>query len=551
MNRIILTIIILTNIASILYAQKYKNIPLYPPLKGSLQVSGNFAEFRPNHFHAGVDLRTETINHPVYAVADGYVSRIKVSGDGYGNAIYLTIPQYKLKILYGHLNKYCPELQAKVKQLQNRVQEFQIDMEFDSSFFPVKKGQVIAYSGNTGRSFGPHLHFEIRNLNDEPINPQLFNFKIKDSKAPRITKIAIFPANDSSYVNNSNRPKYYIINSYSLGKLPTVHGSIYFGVEAYDYLDNLNSRNAYYSTKIFLDNKLFYYSRFDSISYLHNRDVNSMLDYPKLLTKSWKIQRTYVAPNNELYHYVKVKNNGIVQFTDNNTHTITITIADIYGNATTFSFKVKSSTAKKKFYINRNYTLLKYDTVNIFSANGIEIYFPKKSLFDNVKFKFMTNIGSNYSPVYHIGNEQIPVKEPFIISLNASLIPENLKNKTVICRKNGKDIDAYKATISGNYASAFVYDFGNYYLDVDTTAPTIKLINKSGSLKFKVRDDMSGIADWTGFINGQWTIFGYDAKNNLIYYYFDTKVKKGTNEAVLLVKDKVGNIAEMKFNFVY
>lgn len=551
MNRIILTIIILTNIASILYAQKYKNIPLYPPLKGSLQVSGNFAEFRPNHFHAGVDLRTETINHPVYAVADGYVSRIKVSGDGYGNAIYLTIPQYKLKILYGHLNKYCPELQAKVKQLQNRVQEFQIDMEFDSSFFPVKKGQVIAYSGNTGRSFGPHLHFEIRNLNDEPINPQLFNFKIKDSKAPRITKIAIFPANDSSYVNNSNRPKYYIINSYSLGKLPTVHGSIYFGVEAYDYLDNLNSRNAYYSTKIFLDNKLSYYSRFDSISYLHNRDVNSMLDYPKLLTKSWKIQRTYVAPNNELYHYVKVKNNGIVQFTDNNTHTITITIADIYGNATTFSFKVKSSTAKKKFYINRNYTLLKYDTVNIFSANGIEIYFPKKSLFDNVKFKFMTNIGSNYSPLYHIGDEQIPVKEPFIISLNASLIPENLKNKTVICRKNGKDIDAYKAIISGNYASAFVYDFGNYYLDVDTTAPTIKLINKSGSLKFKVRDDMSGIADWAGFINGQWTIFGYDAKNNLIYYYFDTKVKKGTNEAVLLVKDKVGNIAEMKFNFVY
>lgn len=550
MIRRIIAIIIITSIVNISSAQRYNKILLYSPLKGTLQLAGNFGEFRTNHFHAGVDLRTGTINHPIYAVADGYVSRIKVSGDGYGNALYLTIPKYKLKILYGHLNKYCPALQSKVKEFQNRIQEFQFDMEFDSTFFPVKKGQFIAYSGTTGRSFGPHLHFEIRNLNDEPINPQLFNLKIEDTKAPRITKIAIFPANDSSYVNNSNSPKYYILNG-SLKQTPIVHGSIYFGVEAFDYLNNVSSRNAYYSTKMFVDNKLFYYSKFDSISYLHNRDVNSMVDYPTRLYKGWRIQKTYVEPNNELFHYVKVKNNGIVEFNDNNTHTITIVVGDIYGNTTRFSYKVKSSTSKKKFKINKNYTILRYDTVNTFSSNGIEIYFPEKSLFDNVKFQFKTSYGSNYSPLYHIGNEQIPIKEPFILSLNASLIPDNIKNKTVICRINGKNNDVYKATITGNYASAYVQYFGNYYLDVDTIAPTIKLINKSASLKFKVRDDLSGIADWAGFINGQWAIFAYDAKNDLIYYYFDEKVRKGTNKAVLLVKDKVGNIAEMKLNFVY
>jgi len=543
--------IILVNILSFSVAQNYNKIPLYPPLKDKLLVSGNFAEFRTNHFHAGLDLRTGTINHPVYAVADGYVSRIKVSGDGYGYALYLTIPEYKLKILYGHLNKYCPALQKKVRDFQNRIQEFQFDMEFDSSFFPVKRGQLIAYSGNTGRSFGPHLHFEIRNLNDEPINPQLFNFRIKDTKPPEIRRIAIYPADNSSYVNYSNKPKYYQVAGSRLEETPTLHGRIYFGVEGFDYLDDVGSRNAYYSTKVYVDNQLIYHSQFDSISYLHNRDINSMVDYPQRINKGWRIQRCYVEPNNELYHYKEVKNQGIFEFNDANMHSVKIILSDIYGNSKTFNFNVKSSTYQKTFPSNLNYTLLRYDTVNTFKAMGIEIYFPKKSLFDNVRFQYWTSYGNEYSPLFHIGDDEIPIKEPIILSLNISLIPENLKQKTVICRITKKGKEAITGIVRDNLITSYVQYFGNYYLDVDTTAPKIQLLSKSRVLKFKVTDDLSGIADWAGFINGQWAIFAYDAKNDLIYYYFDDKVKKGTNKAVLLVKDKVGNIAEKTFNFTY
>ena len=296
---LLLGLLIFLNISN--YSQKIDKKHFRQPIGGTLLVSGNFCEFRTNHFHAGLDFRTGTIGKPVYAPADGYISRINVSGGGYGNALYIT--HYNgYKTVYGHLNRFSPEIQKWFYEKQQSTCEFRLDLELDSNIFPVKKGQIVAYTGNTGRSGGPHLHFEIRNLNDEPLNPQLFGFRIKDTKPPEIKRIAIYPADDFAYIDNSHNSVVIPVEYGKINRTPVVHGNIYFGIEAFDYLNDVSSRNAIYSTQLYVDNKLIYYSRFDSISYEHTRDINSMVDYKRRKIKGYRIQRCYVEPNNESFH---------------------------------------------------------------------------------------------------------------------------------------------------------------------------------------------------------------------------------------------------------
>ncbi len=542
-----------------MYSQNYPQ-NFRQPINWTLLVTGDCCEFRSNHFHGGLDLRTGTVGKKVYAIADGYVSRIKVSGGGYGNALYITVPQGDgYVVLYGHLLRYNSEISEWVKNFQNKIQEFQFDVELDSSVFPVKKGQVVAYSGSTGYSFGPHVHFEIRNIDNEPLNPQLFGYRISDTKPPIIRNIAIYPADDTSYVDYKNNSKVFQVNGSSVNQDITVHGDIYFGVEAYDYLNDVSSKNAIYKTMLYIDGKLIYHSEFNKYSYLHGRDVNTMVDYARRISTSHRIQRCYVSPNNQLYHYIQVENRGIVTFNDAKIHNVKFIVSDIYGNSTTANFKVKSSTYKKDFGIKRDSSkLLRYDTTNLFTAPGIEVFFPEKSIFENIFFKFYTSEGNIYSPIYHIHTPYVPLKDYYILSINITSVPEKLRNKAVICNIDyDGDIECYRGEVRDNYLSVFTRAFGKYYVDIDITKPKIKSVNLSeganmrgsSSMKFKITDDLSGILDWAGFINGEWVLFKYDAKNDLLWYNFDDKTKSGKNTLTLLVTDGVKNIAEYKTYF--
>jgi len=558
MNKLYIVIAILLS-STVLFSQTYPQ-NFRQPLGGTLLLTGSFCEFRSNHFHGGDDFRTGTNGKPVYAIADGYVFRIKVAGGGYGNALYLYHPEGDGYIsVYGHLQSYIPQIAKWVEGFQDSIQEFAFDHYLDSNLIPVKKGQVVAYSGNTGRSFGPHLHFEIRNQQDEPFNPQLFGYRIADTRAPEIRNIAVYPADDNSYVNYANYSSVFSVSGNSVNSNITVHGNVYFGIEAYDYLNDVSSRNSVYSTKLYVDGKLIYYSQFDRFSYYHNRDINSMVDYKRRVTTDMRIQRCYVEPNNDLYHYKALENNGVVSFTDNQYHSVKFVVADIYGNTKTVSFSVKSSTTEKDFGIVRDSTMfMAYDKENVFTRPGIEIFFPEKSLFDNIFLEYNTSEGSEYSPMFQIHNEFVPVKNDYILSLNLSLVPDDLKDKAVICFVDYKnDIACYTGTVKDNFLSVFTNDFGRFYLDVDVIPPYITPLNISdganmkshSNIKFKITDNLSGINDWSGFVNGEWVIVKYDAKNDLIWYNFDDKTKSGKNTFTLLVVDGVGNISEYKAVF--
>jgi len=531
-----------------------------PPLGGTLLVTGDFCEFRSNHFHGGIDLRTGSNGKALYAIEDGYISRIKVSGGGYGYAVYITHSQGDGYIaVYGHLLRYNSEIATWVENFQDKIQEFQFDTYLDSNEIPVKKGQVIGYSGNSGYSFGPHLHFEIRNLQDEPFNPQLFGYRIRDTKPPVIRNIAVYPADDTSYVNYKNSSSVFAVSGSGINNDVTVHGSVYFGVESYDYLNDVSSKNAIYKTMLYVDGNLIYHSQFDRFSYLNGRDINSMVDYRRRKLTNYRIQRCYVEPNNELYHYQFVENNGIVSFNDNNNHTVKFVVSDIYGNSTTASFRVKNSTYSKDFNIQRDSTaLMNYDTVNTFKKPGIEIYFPEKSLFDNLFFDYSTSVGNNYSPVYHIHNEFIPLKDYYYLSLSVTSVPQKIRDKAVICYVDYEgDITSLEGSIRDDYLTVSTRSFGRFYVDVDTVQPRITNINMSSganmkrhsSVKFKITDNLSGVLDWVGFINGEWVLFKYDAKNDLLWHNFDSKTKSGKNTLTILVVDGVGNITEYSSYF--
>lgn len=532
-------------------------VEFHQPLGGQLKVTGTFCEFRSNHFHGGLDFRTP-VGAPVYAIADGYISRINVSTGGYGNALYIT--HYNgYKSVYGHLNRFIPNITTWFTEKQVQSQCFALDLELDSNIFPVKKGDIIAYSGNTGYSFGPHLHFEIRNLKDEPLNPQAFNYYIKDTKAPRISKIAVYPAKSDSYVNNHNYSSVFAVKYGKISNKIYVHGDVYFGIEAFDYLNLVSSRNIYYSTKLYVDDELIYFSQFDKFSYPNGRDINSMVDYKRRKLKGWRIQKCYVEPNNELFHYKNVINNGIVNFSDDKTHRIKFVVSDMYGNKSSINFTVISVSKKKAFQKEKEYSkILKYDTENEFKAPGIELFFPKKSLFNNVAFLFFTSVGNKFSPIFHIGSEFTPLKKHMVISLSTTGVPEKYKDKSIICYIDyKKEKDYIKGNLEDDYLSASVKEFGKYFVDVDIIPPKIIPVNISlnktmlryGEIKIKMFDDKSGINNWAIFINDEWVLSSYSSKNKILTYKFDDKTKKGKNKFLLIVSDNVRNYSTYKTYF--
>ena len=281
------------------YFQSPLGIPLY--------LAGNFGELRSNHFHSGLDMKTQgKEGFKIYAAADGFVSRVKISPWGYGKTIYIDHPNGYTTV-YAHLQGYKGDIAEIIKKHQHEVENWEIDWLPSDTLMKVKKGDVIALSGNTGGSGGPHLHFEIRETETEhPVNPLLFGFAIKDNIKPLIRSIILTPLNDTSYVNNKRKPQRFLVSgsagSYKLKNETSInaYGEIGIGIETIDKLNGYGNRNGIYSIELLENSQTIFKSEMKKFSFDESRALNSLIDYEMFLRKKVRFQRSYIEPNNHL-----------------------------------------------------------------------------------------------------------------------------------------------------------------------------------------------------------------------------------------------------------
>jgi hypothetical protein len=331
------------------YPQDYFKFPIKPGQQGYL--AGTFGELRSNHFHSGIDIKTggrEGLN--VYAAADGYVSRIKIQVHGYGKAIYIDHPNGYTTV-YAHLQHYNPYIDSIIRAIQYKNKSFTVNYFPPKGSIKIKKGEVIAKSGNTGGSMGPHLHFEIRNRKQEPINPLLFGFKeIKDNVRPTISNLAVTPLTINSRVNGEFnetvfQTKLIENGTYQLASNDTifVKGAFHLNLAAIDKLNGVPNKNGIYTLQVAVDDTIYYKLNVDKFSFAHTRMINEHINYRLYKSIGKRYYKIYYNNKNKLGFYDSFTDKGILNFNDFKAHHIKVICADAYGNQSTLKFIVKNT----------------------------------------------------------------------------------------------------------------------------------------------------------------------------------------------------------------
>jgi murein DD-endopeptidase MepM/ murein hydrolase activator NlpD len=548
------------------YPKDYFRSPLDIPLV----LSGNFGELRNNHFHSGLDIKTQGVEgQKVYAIADGFISRIKISPIGYGKIIYITHPNGYTSA-YAHLQQFKGELAKEVKRYQYANETFEMDYYPPDTLLKVKKGDVVALSGNSGSSGGPHLHFEIREtVSEYAVNPLLFGFDIKDDVKPVIKSISVFPLNDTSYVNNRNTTQEFgIIGSngnYQLSNnvIITAYGQIGVGINTYDQQSGASNQNGVYSIMLFDNNELIYKSELSKFSFDHSRALNSMLDYDIYLCKKTRFQRSCVAPNNPLTIFKEQKNHGTITMVNNETRTINYMVSDINKNTALLSFNILGkkpeaiSIATIKAKVD---TILKYSDDNILDKHNIMVSFPKGVLYNDLHLQYQEKpaLKNSLSPVYQIHNGYTPIHDFIEVSIKAGRITEEQRKKVVMVNidQNGA-ISSKGGEWRNNYLTAKSKILGGFTIMLDTIAPIVNPVNifanknmaGNSSIVCTMSDNLSGIKTYRGEIDGKWVLMDYDGKTAKLTHVFDN-LTTGNHTFKLEVTDFVDNKTVLEIPFI-
>ena len=571
MKRILNTFLLITIGLSLFSQSPVKIDPHYyaVPVKIPVFLAGNFAELRPNHFHGGIDIKTQgRTGLEVDAAADGYISRITISPTGYGRALYIDHPNGTTTV-YGHLESFASQIDEYIRNIQYEKETFAIDQVVPHGLLPVKKGELIAKSGNAGSSVGPHLHFEIRRTKEEiMLNPLMFNMPVKDKLKPTIQALMVYPVTDESSVMGKQTPqKFEIIKSVNgyqlkLNQPISVFGKIGFGIQSVDVLDGSPNKCGIYSIKLSVDGQLIYSFTLDDVPLNETKYVNSQMDYALAMRSGLRLYKTWMEPGNKLQIYDIVEKRGIIDATDGQLHQVKYEIADVYGNTTSLAFKIQS----KEFKVTplpAKGELFKYNHHNEIKDDGIRFSVPEGALYSDVDFQYSRKpaLAKFYSPVFQLHNELVPLHLACPLRIKAVNLPESLRSKVMLAQIDPSTGRIYSAT--GKYDDGWVEGnirtLGSYALAVDTQAPKIASLNTIDKktpkdpniLKFKVTDNLSGIENFRGTIDGKWVLFEYDMKNNLLSYTFDKKRFKfgGNHQLVLEVTDFKGNSNTYKTNF--
>ncbi|MFC3562383.1 M23 family metallopeptidase [Pedobacter jamesrossensis] len=524
-------------------------------------LAGSFGEIRGNHFHSGIDFRTnQREGYPVYAVADGYVSRLRVQNSGFGQALYINHPNGFTSV-YGHLQRFAPKIAAIVKNLEYEKKSFEIDEFPNETLIPVRKGEVIAWSGNRGSSGGPHLHFEIRDTKtEETINPQFFGIDIPDNIPPVIYSLYAYKLNGKVF--NENTPKQAIPISGSNGNYKataplSLTGEFGFGVVTTDRHNGLSGTNGVYSIQLELDGKMIYTSALERFAFEDSKGINSHIDYPTFLNTKRSIQKSFVEPGNPLKIYSNLVNSGRINFNDGQSHQLKYIITDSKGNSSVLPFTINAGNAPITTTIVPSGTIYQYNKVNEFNTDEIKVIFPLGTLYSDLNFaykKLPKPIGNSWSAMHQIHNRYTPLHTGFNLWIKADMLPEALRPKALIVNANGS---SQGGSFEDGYIKATPKNFGSFYVAVDTIAPRIVPVNISegknmaglSKIFFKISDNLSGIKSFNGYLDGKWILMEFDTKTATLWHSFDERTTPGKHNLELVVADMKDNVKRNSVSF--
>ncbi len=521
------------------------------PIDAPQIITGNYGELRPNHFHAGLDFSTNgKINMPIYCIADGFVSRIKISSSGYGKSVYITHKNGKVSV-YGHLNAFSKKIAEVVKKEQYKKKNYEVDFKLSANDIKFTTKEQIGLSGNSGNSSGPHLHFEIRDEQSEtPLNP-LEYYQISDSIAPIIQQIAFYNLADTSAPKFLSAYKFKQTKKDSLIILKDSvilnQGILGFAYSGYDVFQPKGSQNNIFCAKLYFDGKLIYSHELDEIHFDDQRYVN---EYSETIEKQ-TFQKCFLPTLYPKAMYENCKNKGRILLTDTNYHNLTLTTNDEQGNERVIKFYFK--TKKINYYAKPTINSDVYVNCNkdfLISKNKLQIFIPAKTLYYSTALIFENTIENTGKLI--ILPSEANLKSTSIVGFE---VPKKyIKNKTKLVLKSGTSV---LSPINTNDSVFYtVRNFGWFQLDQDTLAPKLKTqlpenklnaLKKSKLIVFIMTDNLSGIYKYNLYANDKWVLGEYDAKLDVLTYNFDEETPLGPINFRLEVMDKVGNNSILEY----
>ena len=536
---------------------------LRKPMDIPVLLSGNFGELRSNHFHSGIDFKTQGVEgKPIHSVQDGYVSRISVSPWGYGNGLYITHPDGTTTV-YGHLQKFSQKITAYLKEKQYEQESFNVNLSLTPAELPVKEGELVALSGNTGSSGGPHLHFEVRDTEtEEPMDPiEYYKDLIKDTQAPKIQGIMVYSMPGKGVVNGSRRklelkPVTAKNGKQTLTGKIEAWGEIGLAVKGYDYMDNTSNIYGIKDITLTADSQVIFHSNLDRFAFDESRYLNSFTDF-----EEWKEHRSFyiksfVDPGNRL-RFIESLNRGILTIDEPRTYHLTYQLADAFGNTTQLSIQIEGKEQPIPEVDTENTELFHWWSDNRFGAKGIRLTIPKGNLYDDLYFHYSVKEDSAALGATHILHNK-PVAFHKSATLSLRLQTDTLENKQqygIVRLQNGR-----RSWTGGVYRNGWVdadiKEMGSYTLGQDLVPPTITPLNPATwvskqAIALRLSDNLSGVQTYRGEIDGQYVLFEMNSKSVITYHFDKERLARGKHTLKLVVTDACGNQSTYTYPFTW